>query len=128
MQALPSTGITIKQYGKFHIRELRTPPEQQPLGMLQISLEQATTPEQDATDELFIGYIPAQNSDLPFVQQRIRFWVLEQQSQLNQVEQWMSDTFDAETLEKMQELNNILEDRYRKVLQALQEIDHSHQG
>src|SRR5437879_2243523 len=111
VQALPKTGITVKQYGKFHIREVRTPQEQQPLGMLQISLEQ------NATDELFIGYIPIQNSDLPFVQQRIRFWILEQQSQINQVEQWMCDTFDAQTLEKLQELNSVLEDRYRKVLQ-----------
>ncbi|GHO83666.1 hypothetical protein [Dictyobacter formicarum] len=122
MQVLPKTGITVKQYGKFHVRKVQMPAEQQPLGMLQISLEQ-----KDA-DELFIGYIPIQNSDLPFVQQRIRFWILEQQSQLNQVEQWISDTFDAQTLEKLQDLNSILKDRYDQVLQALQEIDHTQQS
>ncbi|GLV55009.1 hypothetical protein KDH_18560 [Dictyobacter sp. S3.2.2.5] len=119
MQALPKTGITIKQYGKFHVREVQMPADQPPLEMLQISLEQ------NDTDELFIGYIPAQNSDLPFLLQRIRFWILEQQSQLNQVEQWISDTFDVQTLEKLRDLNSILKDRYDLVQQALQEIDHT---
>ncbi|GCE08620.1 hypothetical protein [Dictyobacter aurantiacus] len=119
MQTLPKTGVTIKQYGKFHVREVKMPAEQPPLEMLQISLEH------NAADELFIGYIPTHNSDLPFVLQRIRFWILEQQSQLNQVEQWISDTFDSHTLEKLQELNSILKDRYDFVQQALQEIDHT---
>ncbi|GER90968.1 hypothetical protein KDW_51300 [Dictyobacter vulcani] len=121
MQALQKCGITIKQYGKFHVREIRSAADQKPAGILQISLEQ-----QDE-EELFIGYVPTNNSNLPFILQRIRFWIMEQQSQLNQVDQWISDTFDAKTLEKLKELNAILEIRHKEVQQALNEIDLTNQ-
>ncbi|GCE30622.1 hypothetical protein KDA_61060 [Dictyobacter alpinus] len=121
MEALQKCGITIKQYGKFHVREVRTGANQLPAGILQISLEH------NAEEEMFIGYVPINNSSLPLIQQRIRFWIMEQQSQLNQVEQWISDTFDPRTLEKLQELNTILEIRHKEVQQALSEIDLAYQ-
>lgn len=120
MQILPKLGITVKQYGKFHVREVRSEQEQQPLEMFQISLEQA------GAQELFIGYIPIHTSGLPYLKQRIRFWIMEQQSQLNQVEQWASETFDAQKQEKLQELTAMLELKLQEVQRALRAIDHDY--
>ncbi|GCF11020.1 hypothetical protein KDI_45840 [Dictyobacter arantiisoli] len=117
MQTLPKCGITVKQYGKFHVREIRSDGTSHLPGLLQISLEE------DKATEMFIGYIPCQNSDLVNVKQRIRFWIMEQKSQLNQVDQWINDVCDLQTQEKLYALNAVLEEHLKKIQQALRAID-----
>ena len=121
MQTLPRSGITVKQYGKFHIRAIQPEGEQASSERLQISLERSENNRQ--TDELFLGYIRPQPYDFSALRQCIRFWLMEMQGKINQATQWVEDTQDQRISAHLQQLTNMLETNYREVSQALQEID-----
>jgi len=120
MQVIHRSGITIKQYGKFHIRTLtlHSPTEIVSIEQLQVSLERENTEQ-----ELFIGYIRPQQYDFRALKQCVRFWLMEKQGQINQLSQWLQDAQDQQISDHMQRLATLLESSYTNVQQAFNEID-----
>lgn len=119
MHLTQETGMVIHTYGRFLLREVLV---YQGERLRHSALLQITLP-QDAGNEIVIAYVATRSGKLAVVKERIQFWLMDLECQIEKTRRRFMETCDPDVRSKFQSLLDTWEPCYQEVSQALSELE-----